>query len=156
MATRGMRVLVAVDGSPCSTRAVGHVLGRPWPPQSEFQVTAVAHTRIPLVPEPTLTGYSLHEYALDEQRAKATATADEAAHRLTEIPGATVTTVILDGDPARAVVEEAGRWAADLVVVGSHGHGAVARALLGSVSQYVATHAPCSVEIARCPHADAG
>ena len=154
MATHGMRVLVAVDGSPCSTRAIEQVLRRPWPAGSEFQVTSVVHTSIPVVPEPTLTGYSLHEFALEEQRGKATDAAREAAHRLAELPDATIATSVLEGKPAQVLVEEARRWNADLVVVGSHGHGAVARALLGSVSQYVAVHAPCSVEIARCPLAE--
>ncbi len=154
MTTRGTRVLVAVDGSPCSARAIEQVVRRAWWPGSEFQVTAVVHTRIPMVPEPTLTGYALHESALEEQRSKVTDAAREAAQRLGEIPEATVTTAILDGDPGKVLVEEAQRWEADLVIVGSHGHGVLARALLGSVSQHVALHAPCSVEIARCPQAD--
>lgn len=47
---------------------------------------------------------------------------------------------------ARAAVEKA---AARLIVVGSHGHGGFERFLLGSVSQAVALHARCSVEIVR-------
>jgi nucleotide-binding universal stress UspA family protein len=64
----------------------------------------------------------------------------------------TVSTVILEGQPADVLVAEARRWNADLLVVGSHG--AVKRLALGSVSTRVAAHAHCSVEIVRCPHAD--
>jgi nucleotide-binding universal stress UspA family protein len=39
---------------------------------------------------------------------------------------------------------------ADLIVVGSHGYRGFKRFLLGSVSQAVASHAKCSVEIVRC------
>jgi nucleotide-binding universal stress UspA family protein len=61
-----------------------------------------------------------------------------------------VASIILEGDPAKTLVEEATRWKADLLVVGSHGHGAARGRLLGSVSQTVALEAPCSVEIVRC------
>jgi nucleotide-binding universal stress UspA family protein len=50
------------------------------------------------------------------------------------------------------ILEEAERWQADLIVVGSHGFGPVKRRLLGSVSQAIALHAHYSVEIVRCPH----
>jgi nucleotide-binding universal stress UspA family protein len=61
----------------------------------------------------------------------------------------TVTATVLDGSPKRIIVEEAERWGADLIVVGSHGYGSWNRFLLGSVSQAVSLHAPCSVEIVR-------
>ena len=47
------------------------------------------------------------------------------------------------------IMQEAEKFNADLIVVGSHGGGAIERFLLGSVSQAVALHAKCSVEIVR-------
>jgi nucleotide-binding universal stress UspA family protein len=60
-----------------------------------------------------------------------------------------VTTEMLEGQPKRRIPEEAEAWGADLIVVGSHGYGFWDRLLLGSVSQAVASHAGCSVEIVR-------
>ena len=51
------------------------------------------------------------------------------------------------------ILDEAQRWGADLIVVGSHGYRAWERFLLGSVSQMVVSHAKCSVEVVRCPEA---
>jgi universal stress protein E len=53
------------------------------------------------------------------------------------------------GRPEYAIIEAATREGVDLVVVGSRGLSGVARVLLGSVSEYVATHAHCSVLVAR-------
>ena len=46
-------------------------------------------------------------------------------------------------------IEEAQNWGADLIIVGSHGYGFWSRALLGSVSNAVINHAPCSVLVVR-------
>ena len=62
-----------------------------------------------------------------------------------------VTMGVLSGSPKRVILEEAERFGADLIVVSSHGHGMLERFLLGSVSQAVALHAKCSVEIVRSP-----
>jgi len=51
--------------------------------------------------------------------------------------------------PQRFIVQIATDLDADLVVVGSHGKGGLARLLLGSVSQYVVNNAPCAVLVAR-------
>lgn len=59
-----------------------------------------------------------------------------------------VTTDALAGFPDKTIIEEATSWNADLIVVGSHGRGFWGR-LLGSVSNGVVHHAPCSVLVVR-------
>ena len=60
-----------------------------------------------------------------------------------------VTTEVIDGSPSRVIVETADEWKANLIVVGSHGHGFWSRVLLGSVSDSVVRHAHCSVVTVR-------
>lgn len=48
-------------------------------------------------------------------------------------------------------LEQASKWGADLIVLGSHGRKGLKHFLLGSVSETVARHAICSVEIVRVP-----
>ena len=60
---------------------------------------------------------------------------------------APVTALVRQGHAAQALLEAAAK--ADLLVVGSRGHGGFAEALLGSVSQHCVQHAPCPVVIVR-------
>lgn len=55
----------------------------------------------------------------------------------------------LTGNPGRAICELASTWSADLVLVGSRGLKGLKEMFLGSVSNYVTHHAPCSVLIVR-------
>jgi nucleotide-binding universal stress UspA family protein len=72
-----------------------------------------------------------------------------AAERL-RAAGFTVSTEVSpEGDPPRAILKEAAAWPADLIVVGSHGRSGLERVLLGSVSDRVVRHAPCSVHVVR-------
>ena len=57
---------------------------------------------------------------------------------------------VVEGYPASVLVEES--VGADLLVVGSRGHGTFAEALLGSVSQHCSHHARCPVVIVRGLH----
>ena len=54
-----------------------------------------------------------------------------------------------EGDARSVIVDEAQKWSADLVMLGSHGYTGIKRLLLGSVALLVVSHAPCSVEIVR-------
>jgi nucleotide-binding universal stress UspA family protein len=51
--------------------------------------------------------------------------------------------------PSRAILAAADSWEADLIVMGSHGRRGFDRIVLGSVSESVAMHARCSVEVVR-------
>lgn len=59
------------------------------------------------------------------------------------------TVSVLLASPKEIIPDEASRWGADLIVVGSHGRRGINRFLLGSISEAVAIHADCSVEVIR-------
>lgn len=145
-----LKILVGVDGSPCSAAAVAEVAARPWPAGSEVIVLAVAHSHIPQIPDPFFIMYAAHEESLEEEQRSARNCAGDAARRIEANPVIRrVTTEILKGPPGSVIVKEAERLHADLVVLGCHGYGIVQRFLRGSVSQAVFLHAPCSVEVVR-------
>lgn len=60
-----------------------------------------------------------------------------------------VSSAVRHGSSAEEILAEAGRFRADLIVAGAVGHGIVERALLGSVSDRLATHAACPALIVR-------
>jgi nucleotide-binding universal stress UspA family protein len=64
-------------------------------------------------------------------------------------PGWTVDAEAVSDSPASALTERAESWGADLIAVGSHGRGALARMFFGSTSQKVLRYAHCSVRVAR-------
>ena len=147
-----MKVLIAVDGSACSQAAVRDVAMRSWPAGSEFEVFTVISTRMPFIPDPILVLAAAYETLLNESRVHAPRVVGAAAETLrTAQPSLPVSTKIVEGTPKTMIVDEAEAWGADLIVLGAHGFGATKRMLLGSVSQAVALHARCSVEIARTP-----
>lgn len=145
-----MRILLATDGSATSDAAVAELARRPVPPGSEIRVISVVEPPIPEVwPDVDMTDYNRMQKTIRE---KARGMVEEAAAKLRAGNGdLNVSTKILSGSPKRSILEEAEKFEADLIVVGSHGHGVIGRFLLGSVSQAVALHAPCSVEIVRSP-----
>ena len=148
-----MKILLAIDGSPCSGTAVAEVARRPWPEDSQLRVVSVVEPPGALTAEPYMgvAGYFEEVERLKRQQAEevlARAGGILRAGAGTAQMG--VATEALSGSPKRTIVEEAENWGADLIVVGSHGYHTWERMLLGSVSQSVAAHALCSVEIVRC------
>jgi nucleotide-binding universal stress UspA family protein len=69
--------------------------------------------------------------------------------KVIEGAGFSVATVLKEGDAKREILAFAEEWQPDLIVVGSHGRTGADRFLLGSVSEAVARHAGCSVQIVR-------
>lgn len=149
-----MKILLAVDGSPHSDAAVHEVIGRPCPQGSEVRIVSVAEVSHVLAPVPD-GGAELYAEGLRVARDQAREAAAAAVSRLRDSVGDSlvITFVTPTGAAARAILDEAEEWGADLIVLGSHGRGFWGRVLLGSVSQAVAAHARCSVEIVRRPEA---
>jgi len=146
-----MRILLAIDGSEQSEAAVDEIARRRFPADSEMRVIAVV--------EPPYSGKGLERgfYGVEAEKAaheQARAAVEKAAAKLGADEGSgqfNVTTEVISGSPRGAILEEAEAFGADLIVVGSHGHGMLERFLIGSVSQAVVLHARCSVEIVRMP-----
>ncbi len=96
----------------------------------------------------------IHSEQLEVLRGEAMQHTEDAINTACGILAATVPnvsqsiSVLLDG-PQKIILDEAAEWGADLIVLGSHGHRGVERFLLGSVSESVALHAYCSVEVVR-------
>jgi nucleotide-binding universal stress UspA family protein len=144
-----MKILLATDGSPHARAALEAVLQRPWPPRTHVRVLSVVYPA-PYMGDPGFIGAAAYNAMLAQEAQRADADAGAALRELRKrAPRLTTSKKVLEGSPKVRIVEEAERWKADLVVVGSHGLGSVARFLLGSVAQAVAQHAPCSVEIVR-------
>lgn len=145
-----MRILLAIDGSACSSAAIAEVGRRPWPSETEVRIVSVnAPVDTGFVKHGSLTVFD--EIAKEQRTELARCLHDAATVLAKSAPELRVTTELLEGCPKDAIVSEAERWGADLVVVGSHGYGPIRRFFLGSVSLYVAHHAPCSVQIVRPP-----
>jgi nucleotide-binding universal stress UspA family protein len=147
-----MKILIATDGSEFSEEAVKEVARRPWPAGSEVRVICVVEP--PPLPPPEMWAGTYEDYRaeMDNWRHSQAFQALELARLVLgarEDATLRVTAETLVGQPKRVITEEAERWGADLVVLGSHGYGFWDRVLLGSVSQSVASHATCSVEIVR-------
>ncbi|HEX5084336.1 MAG TPA: universal stress protein [Blastocatellia bacterium] len=143
-----MKILIAVDGSESSDVAVEEVAKRSWPADSAVRIISVAET-LPI--EELSLPPRFREDIERTARRRAETTVERATARLRGSDARFLpisSTVVIDS-PKDAIVEEAERWGADLIVIGSRGRQWAERALLGSVSHAVATQAKCSVEIAR-------
>jgi nucleotide-binding universal stress UspA family protein len=144
-----LRVLLATDGSEPAGLAVDLVSNIAWPDASQITVAHAVETAAGLLggPWPGLAMIETDEIE-EAIRAEAQRTVTEAGTRLKR-PGLEVETVVLRGRAATAIVDRARGMHADVVVVGSRGHGTIESMLLGSVSAEVVDHAPSPVLVAR-------
>ena len=137
------RIVVGVNGSEASRRALGWALEEAA--LRGASVEAVHAWRIPplaaLSQVPVVDYSYLGREVLDRTVRDALAAADD---RLRAVP---LSAVLRDGPVQQALCQVA--EGADLLVVGTRGRGAFEGLVLGSVSQYVAGHAPCPVVVTR-------
>ena len=101
-------------------------------------------------PDPDFVGYGTGPDVVREQVAKGLreehAKVQELGERLRG-EGLEVTALAIQGPTVDTIIAEANKLQADLIILGSHGHGALFRTLMGSVSEGVLHRAPCPVLI---------
>lgn len=151
-----MKLLLATDGSKHSEAAVEEIIQRRLPVNSDVRVISIVNPPMPLSAESLATAAGYHGELEKIEWTGAQRATEKAADKIRNSDDSgklNVTTKVISGSPKQVILEEAEAFGADLIVVGSHGHGAIERFLLGSVSQAVALHARCSVEIVRSHNA---
>ena len=145
----GMRVLLPTDGSEYAVLAANKVAERPWPEGSIFKVLACPEYPVLIGEHPYYAPEQLVELSkASEVHAKEAAEQAAAVLRNSGLEVKTEVTEPQDS-PARTILSSAELWQSDLVVMGSHGRRGFDRLVMGSVSESVAMHAHCSVEVVR-------
>ncbi len=135
-----MKVLIAVDATPTWVAVVREAAARPWPAGSKF---CLFHAVDP---------YHFVKAPLLLARAKGAAHSQlKSGAESIQHAGWGAETEVFFGNPRNAIASFAQEWGAELILVGSHGHGDLARILLGSTSKAALRRAHCSVEIVRAP-----
>lgn len=141
-----MRILMGVDDSTFSEETLRAIVTCFRPENTEV---LVLHVLVPGGPAPPQMdpGYAPE---LDGEKKPAQELVERIAKELRS-SGFKAETAIEVGDIRESLIDGASGWRADLIVVGSHGQRGVQRFLLGSVAEFVARHAKCSVQIVRRP-----
>ncbi len=143
-----MKILLATDGSQCSEAALQSVAARPWPQGSEVKVLSVVELHLAPTPGSWLVPDSHYLKLLHESQERARVAVERAETSL-KATALQVSSDIIIGNAKTTILKQAEEWPADLIVLGSHGHGVLERILIGSVSQAVMAQAHCSVELIR-------
>jgi nucleotide-binding universal stress UspA family protein len=149
-----MRILLAVDGSVSSDRATQLVASFNLPPDSIVRVVAVQarFSDALAVSWAAMGDSSTGAESAEETDARRHREAVARAETTLQRPGVTVEGFLLHGRPGSEIVDEAAALSADLVVVGSRGHGTIATMMLGSTAAEIVDHSPCPVLVARHHH----
>jgi nucleotide-binding universal stress UspA family protein len=140
-----MKILMAVDDSQFSDDVVRAIVTQFRTENTEVRVL---HVLQPIAPAPPqmAPGYAPE---LEVQKKPAQELVERIAKEWRSA-GFKVNVAVEIGDIRETIIDSAADWSADLIVVGSHGQRGIQRFLLGSVAEFVARHASCSVEIVRC------
>jgi nucleotide-binding universal stress UspA family protein len=149
-----MKILLATDGSTSSEAAVNTVAERPWPMGSEVKIVSALEFPYASTTDTWVLPDKFYKELEESAKIRAEASVHEAIQRIESDNHShlRISSEIVNGPAREAIVDEADKWEADLIIVGSNGYNRWHRLLLGSVSNSVASHAHCSVEIVRQRH----
>jgi len=140
---RTRRIVHPTDFSPASSPAFRKAVELAKENTARLLVAHVLPT-LPMIGDAYLPPSTIDEM-LRGQRAQAEKVVDRLVRRARAAGVRATGSVLEGGSVADQLARFAKRQRADLVVMGTHGHGILARALLGSVAERVISRAPCPV-----------
>jgi|SRR5579864_283978 len=144
-----MKILLAMDDSKYSEAALKAVSSYFQPTVAEVLVLQVVEPLVFSTPPQMATGYAPEMAVRLQERVKhAREVVARAAEGLRAI-GFMADGRVAESEIRTGILEAAQEWHADLIVVGSHGEKGLRKFLLGSVAEFVARHAICSVLVVR-------
>jgi nucleotide-binding universal stress UspA family protein len=147
-----MKILIATDGTKQGDAAIRALADFKLAAIDEIKVVSVVDMALPMAID-VYGGYLPDTTELEKaSRENANRVLDMAMNEVKDIVAneeITVSGEVLFGSPESRIVEAAENIEANLIIVGSHGYNRWERLLLGSVSDSVVHHAPCSVLIVR-------
>lgn len=148
--TRGgpPNLIIGFDGSATARRAIGQVADRVWPPGTRVRLITVVDDKIAVLMA-SASGPKKSGSGSKSGRAFWLERVLQPAVKELKASGLQVVPLILKGDPAASLIQEARRWKADGIFVSARGLVAIERFLIGSVSARLAANAPCTVEVVR-------
>jgi nucleotide-binding universal stress UspA family protein len=148
-----MKILIATDGSDFSRKAVEKCCEFIQPENgAEIKIISLVERVHPMAAEPFAISeeyYLAVEAGLRKEAGKAVAEAEKIVAEKFGSKTVSIDAEVFTGDVKRTIIDVAENFKPDLMVVGSHGYGFFNRMLLGSVSDFVVHHAPCSVLVVR-------
>jgi nucleotide-binding universal stress UspA family protein len=137
-------VVVGVDGSPPSHKALTWAAAEAADHRADLVVVNVWEHTLP----PATGSASVSEHSVPDPGQR---TAEDLLREIKEVlgddPPVLVQPLVKQGVAAKVLIEQS--EGADLLVVGTRGHGGFRGLVLGSVSQHVAAYAECPVTVVR-------
>lgn len=147
-----MKILIATDGTKHSDSALDMLKKVRFGDGDKVRIISVIDMAVPMALD-IYGGYIPDTTDLEkvarEHGTRILADYAETVREYCKNCTAEIETDLLFGSPDSRIVEAAEQMNADLIVLGSHGYNAWERLLLGSVSDSVVRHAPCSVLVVR-------
>ncbi len=142
------KILVPIDGSATGERGLSEAISLAKDQGAQLQLL---HVLSDSYLNTVLLGGIYTADLLQRIHDEATQILESAAKRAREagVPADTQLLEYHNSQVGQGIVQEAQRWQADLIVMGTHGRRGVDRAMMGSDAEYVVRHAPAPVLLLR-------
>jgi nucleotide-binding universal stress UspA family protein len=145
MGACSMKILLATDGSESASHAATFLARLPHRERMKLTIASIVPT-MAILSNSEVKEWQRHYVEIETRQANKFC---EKIRQSFEGADADIETVVTSGHPGSEILAEAKRRDCDLIVLGAVGHSLLERMMVGSVSDFVATNASCSVLVVR-------